>query len=70
MCRSISSIRPRSRSCRANRGREDLEVLAAGSLEPDPDCLGHIAAQEGHAVGGLRVFGMVGEDERPCQAPP
>lgn len=24
---------------------------------------GHIAAQEGHAFGGLWVFGMVGEDE-------
>src|SRR4029453_2887820 len=42
---------------------EDLEVLAAGGLQPDLDRLGHIAAQEGHAVGGLCVFGIVGEDE-------
>jgi hypothetical protein len=38
-------------------------------MAPDTDRLGHIAVQEGHAVGGLRVFGMVGEDEHrplPC----
>jgi hypothetical protein len=37
---------------RADRGREDLEVLAVGSVEADPDRLGDVAVEEGDTVEG------------------
>lgn len=48
----------------ADRRGEDLEVLAARRLEPDPRGLGHVAGQKGDAVAGRGgVVGMVGQDE-------
>jgi hypothetical protein len=37
-----------------DRRREDLQVLAAGGLEPDAHGLGHVTVQEGDSLGGGR----------------
>jgi hypothetical protein len=39
---------------RADRGREDLEVLAVGSVEANPDHLGDVAVEEGRASSDQR----------------
>ena len=41
---------------RADRGREDLEVLTVGSVKADPDRLGDVAVEEGDTVDGLRAL--------------
>jgi hypothetical protein len=61
------SGRAREGARRAVRGREDLEILAVGSVEADPDRLGDVTVEEDDTVDGFRVLRVVGEHE---QRPP
>jgi hypothetical protein len=55
----------------ADGGREHLEVLAAGRVQPDPYRLGWAAVEEGDVVGGVASSGWwVSRKIGPCQAPP
>jgi hypothetical protein len=47
----------------ADRGREHLQVPAAGRRQRDPHRLGRPTVQERDPVGGRRVLGVVGEHE-------
>jgi hypothetical protein len=54
---------PQLEQLTADRGREHLEVLAAGGRQPDPHRLGRTTAEERDVIGLGRILGVVGEHE-------